>query len=87
MRAAERRAAVLVLLATSLARADEPARRLPPVTTVCRRAAPPACWSEPGERRCDGAEVFRIVIDEPGRPDPATALADCRRSLATAPPQ
>jgi hypothetical protein len=87
MRAAER-AVVALLLACAgeaeLARADEPARRLPPVATVCRRLAPPACWSEPGESRCEGATVFRIVIAGPRRPDPAEALADCRRSIAAA---
>jgi hypothetical protein len=58
---------------------DPPARRLPRVTTVCRAAAERRCWTEPGESRCPRGEVFRIVIDEPGRSDVATALAECRR--------
>ena len=71
----------VVALALVLAGAtdDEPARPLPRVTTVCRAPADSRCWTESGESRCAGGDVFRIVIDEPGRSDVATALADCRR--------
>jgi hypothetical protein len=58
---------------------DEPARRLPKVTTVCRAADASRCWTEPGESRCPDGDVFRIVIDEPGHSDVARALEDCRR--------
>jgi hypothetical protein len=58
---------------------EEPARKLPPVTTVCRAADGGRCWTERGESVCTGGDVFRIVIDEPGRSDVAQALADCRR--------
>jgi hypothetical protein len=67
-----------VVLALLLA-ADAPARRLPPVTTVCRATDATRCWTEPGESTCRDGAVFRIVIDEPGRSDVAAALVDCRR--------
>jgi len=70
---------VVLALALVAAADDTPARRLPSVTTVCRAPADRRCWSEPGESRCASGEVFRIVIDEPGRSDVATALADCRK--------
>lgn len=69
---------VAALLLALAAADDEPARRLPPVTTVCRAEAR-GCWTEPGESRCETGEVFRIVIDGPGRTDVATALDDCRK--------
>jgi hypothetical protein len=71
----------VALLAIGLlaAGADEPARRLPNVTTVCRAKDAPRCWTEPGESRCADGAVFRIVIDEPGHSDVARALEDCRR--------
>jgi hypothetical protein len=69
---------VELLLPVVLAAAenDAPARKLPPVTTVCRAPGTQRCWSEPGESRCTAGEVFRIVI---AGTDVATALADCRR--------
>jgi hypothetical protein len=67
------------LLALGVLAADEPARRLPAVTTVCRAADASRCWTEPGESRCAAGAVFRIVIDEPGRPDVSQGLADCRK--------
>jgi hypothetical protein len=70
---------VLVAALWLTATVDEPpARVLPGVTTVCR-AAEGRCWTEPGEGRCTGGAVFRIVIGEPGRPDLGDALAACRR--------
>ena len=70
---------VALALAIVAASDDEPARRLPRVTTVCHVPAERRCWTEPGESRCLTGEVFRIVIDEPDRADVATALAECRR--------
>ena len=67
-----------MLLLVAAGDGDAPARRLPPVTTVCRDRRTHACWKEAGESRCPMGEVFRIVIDEPGRTDVATALDDCR---------
>jgi hypothetical protein len=63
-------------------RAEEPARRLPAVTTVCQDAAR-GCWSEAGEHDCrsaatPGATVFRVVIAA----DAADALAACRAARA-----
>jgi len=55
---------------------DAPARKLPAVTTVCRARAPQRCWTEPGEGRCAGGEVFRIVI---AGADVETALVSCRQ--------
>jgi len=69
-------AALLIVLAAD---ADAPARRLPAVTTVCRRPGTTTCWTEPGEAPCARGEPFRVVIDEPGRSDVAAALAACRR--------
>ena len=71
--------AALILAVVLASTDDEPARKLPPVTTVCRGSAPLRCWTEPGESRCDHGEVFRIVIDEPGRHDVTDALAECRQ--------
>jgi hypothetical protein len=72
--------AALILAVVLAAGDDEPARKLPRVTTVCRATdTTTRCWTEPGESRCADAGVFRIVIDEPGRSDVAQALADCRR--------
>jgi hypothetical protein len=71
--------AALILAVVLAATDDEPARKLPRVTTVCRAKDATRCWTEPGESRCADGGVFRIVIDEPGRSDVAQALADCRR--------
>lgn len=69
-----------LVAAVVLAAGDtEPARRLPAVATVCRSEDGARCWREAGEGPCEGGRVFRVVIDEPGRSDVETALADCRR--------
>jgi hypothetical protein len=70
---------VALLLAVAAADGEAPARRLPPVTTVCRDVRAHTCWTEAGESRCPTGEVFRIVIAGPGRTDVATALDDCRK--------
>jgi hypothetical protein len=72
-------AAALLAIGLLAAGDGEPARKLPPVTTVCRSTGSLRCWTEPGESRCDEGSVFRIVIDEPGRRDVTDALAECRR--------
>jgi hypothetical protein len=72
--------AAAALLAIALLAAEEyaPARKLPPVTTVCRAATGGRCWTEPGDGRCVQGHVFRTVIVEPGRRDGADGLAACR---------
>ena len=67
---------LLLPIVLAAAEDDPPARKLPPVTTVCRAPATQRCWTEPGEGRCADGEVFRIVI---AGADVATAIADCRR--------
>jgi hypothetical protein len=67
---------ILVALVLASAEDDAPARKLPPVTTVCRTPGTQRCWREDGESRCPNGEVFRIVI---AGADVDTALADCRR--------
>jgi hypothetical protein len=62
--------------------AEEPARRLPAVVTVCQDAAR-GCWSEAGEHDCrsavtPGATVFRVVIAA----DAPAALTACRTARA-----
>ncbi len=79
-------AAAFLAIALALAD-DEPARKLPAVTTICRAKDASRCWTEPGESRCGDGDVFRIVIDEPGRSDVAQALADCRRPAGAPPSQ
>jgi hypothetical protein len=63
---------------------DAPARKLPAVTTVCRVPATPRCWTEPGEGRCAGGDVFRIVI---AGADVEAALVSCRQSPDTPRPR
>jgi hypothetical protein len=67
---------LLLAIVVATAEDDAPARRLPAVTTVCREPGTLRCWTEPGEGRCAGNDVFRIVISGA---DVETALADCRR--------
>jgi len=70
-------AAALFLAVLVVAADDAPARRLPSVATVCRDRGAGRCWSEPGESRCGGGDVFRIVI---AGADVEVALAECRRT-------
>jgi hypothetical protein len=63
--------------------ADEPARRLPEVTTVCWDPAVPRCWAVAGESTCvtpsaPAARPFRIVIGGPSGDDATRALVECR---------
>jgi hypothetical protein len=62
--------------------AEEPARRLPAVVTICQDAAR-GCWSESGEHGCrsaatPAATVFRIVIVS----DASEAVAACKAARA-----
>jgi hypothetical protein len=55
------------------------ARPLPRTAAVCEDAAGRRCWvAERGAECGPGGGVFRVVIDDPARPDVADALADCR---------
>src|SRR5262245_19853244 len=54
------------------------ARRLPATVAICRDQAAGRCWLVPTGDACGSAEVFRVVIDAPGRTDAADALAQCR---------
>lgn len=64
---------------------DAPAQALPAVTTVCQDPRTHACWSEPGERDCAGARVFRVVLAAAPGDDVAAALAACRTTTTTLP--
>ena len=59
------------------------ARRLPPTVAVCADASTQRCWIARAAAECAPAPaaLFRLVIDEPGRPDVADALAACRDAI------
>jgi hypothetical protein len=62
---------------------DEPARKLPEVTTVCWDPAVPRCWTVAGENTCvtpsaPAARPFRVVIGGLSGDDATRALAECR---------
>jgi hypothetical protein len=59
------------------------ARPLPRTVAICRDTVAARCWLARSDAGCGAAPAgpYRVVIDRPGTPDVADALAACREAL------